>query len=157
MKFSTREDISAPIEEVFAAVSNFEAAERAVLRRGAQVSRTDALTAPGVGMAWKSRFKFRGKTRDLTAELTEYTRPDTMTVSTDSEGLAGVMSVELVALSPRQTRLAVALELKPKTLTARLFLQSLRLAKSSLTRRFKGGVTRFARDLENRLGQQNRA
>ncbi|NHW87665.1 SRPBCC family protein, partial [Escherichia coli] len=50
-----------------------------------------------------------------------------------------------------------ALDMKPNTLTARLFIQSLRLAKASLNRKFKRGIARFADDLETRLGTTARA
>jgi len=151
MKFSTREDIAAPIDEVFAAVSDFDAFERSALRRGAEVSRADQLTAPAIGMTWQSRFSYRGRSRDVTAVLTDFDAPELLAVSSHSAGLNGVFKVELLQLSMRQTRIAVALELSPNTITARLFLQSLRLAKSSLTRRFKKSVHAFAQDLESRL------
>ncbi len=35
MKFSTRKDIDAPIDHVFASVSDFQVYERAAMRRGA--------------------------------------------------------------------------------------------------------------------------
>ncbi|KGB81152.1 MAG: SRPBCC family protein [Confluentimicrobium sp.] len=151
MKFSTREDIAAPVAEVFAAVSDFESFERAALRRGAEVSRTDRLSAPGPGMAWDCAFAFRGKGRRLSAELQQYDAPESMVVLWSSSGLVGTLVLDLVQLSPRQTRMMLQLELKPRTIPARLFVQSLRLAKASLTKRFKRGVRRFARDLDGRL------
>lgn len=151
MKFSTREDISAPIEAVFAELSDFDAFERAILRRGAEVRRRDELTEAGPGMAWHSRFPFRGRPRDLTAELTRFEAPELIEIASKTSGLDGLMKLELVQLSPRQTRLALELDIRPQTISARLFLQSLRLAKSGLTRRFKNGVHRYAKDMEDRL------
>jgi len=151
MKFSTREDISAPIEAVFAELSDFDAFERAILRRGAEISRRDELPQPAPGMAWHSRFPFRGRQRDVTAELIRFDAPELIELASKTSGLNGLMKLELVQLSPRQTRMALELEIRPQTISARLFLQSLRLAKSGLTRRYKMGVHRFAKDLENRL------
>jgi len=148
MKFSTREDIAAPMEQVFAAISDFDGFERAIMRRGVEVRRTDSMSAPAPGMTWASRFPFRGKPRDLTAVMTRYEKPEVIEVTSTSTGMGGLMKVELVALSPRQTRLQVELDIKPNTLSARLLLQSLRLAKSSLTRRFKSSVKRFADGIE---------
>ena len=53
-------------------------------------------------------------------------------------------------LSQNRTRIAIPVEMSPKSLSARLFLQSLKLAKSNLTRRFKLRVTEFAEEVEDR-------
>ena len=60
MKFSTREDISAPIDQVFQALCDFEAFERLAMRRGAELRRTDTMTRPGVGMQWHVTYSMRG-------------------------------------------------------------------------------------------------
>ncbi len=152
MKFSAREDIAAPIGTVFESLSEFESFERAALRRGAEVTRTDNLGAPAPGMTWKTRFPFRGRTRHLTAELVRYDRPEVMEVRSQSTGLFGTLTIDLVQLSPRQTRMHLHLDIRPRTFGARVFLQSLRLAKSTLTRNFKMGVSKFARSIEARPG-----
>lgn len=156
MKFSTREDIAAPIEEVFGVISDFERMERAALRRGAEVTRNGGLDGDAPDMAWAIRFDFRGKTRVVKTELAEYTPPERMTFRSASSGLEGTGEVDLVALSPRQTRIAVAIELRPKTLSARMFLQTVKLAKGKVTDRFKSGIGRFAREIEAGRFQQRR-
>ena len=52
MKLSGRTDIQAPVEFVFDAISDFDFWERAALRRGAEVTRTDKLRQPAPGMSW---------------------------------------------------------------------------------------------------------
>jgi len=78
MNFSTREDVEAPIEATFDMLCDFENYERQALRRGAEVRRTDNLSAPGVGMTWAARFMMRGRPRDLDLSMTEFQRPDVM-------------------------------------------------------------------------------
>ncbi|KCV81200.1 hypothetical protein ATO10_13504 [Actibacterium atlanticum] len=152
MKFTTKEDIEAPIDQVFAVLSDFESYERAILRRGADLNRIDDLTAPGVGMRWLCKFKYRGRFRTLTADLVEFDPDEVIKLKTHSNGIDGMFQIELLKLSQRHTRLSVVMEMKPNTLTARLFLQSLRLAKSGLTRKFKKSVHDYAEELEARLG-----
>ena len=150
MKFSTREDIDAPIDQVFEMLSDFDVYERNALRRGADVRRVDALTGPAVGMQWKAAFTMRGKPRDLEITLVEYNRPDYLLFQSKSAGIEGALSMDLMALSRGRTRLSVALELKPKNLSARLLVQSLKLAKSNLTLRFKQRVAEYAKVIEDR-------
>jgi hypothetical protein len=151
MKFSSREDIEAPIEEVFLALCDFEGFERQAMRRGAEVQRTDTLGAPGVGMSWNASFTMRGRLRKLKLELIRYDVPNEMVFAATSPNMDGLFSVELMALSRSRTRMAIALELTPLNLSARLLVQSLKLAKNSLTKRFKLRVADYAKSLEERL------
>ncbi|GAA0312969.1 SRPBCC family protein [Rhodovulum strictum] len=148
MKFSTREDIGLSIEEVFSVLTDFDRLQRAAMRRGAVVTRVDTLAAPGPGMAWAAQFTFRGKPRWVHTELTGFRPPETLVVQSTISGLTSVGTVDLVQLSPAQTRIAVAVDLRPQTVPARLFLQTLRMAKGRMSDRFTSGVARFARDLE---------
>ncbi len=148
MKFSTREDIEVPIEKVFAAVSDFEAFERQALRRGAEVHRDDTFGKAGVGSEWVIKFKFRGKPRKIHARISEFDAPNGYVAETDSGGIDGLVTVDLVALSPRRTRLHFSIALTPRTLSARLLVQSLKFAKSNLNKRFSARVWQFAQDVE---------
>jgi len=63
MKFSTKEDIEAPIDVVFEMLCDFEMFERGAMRRSAEVQWTDIKTVRGVGMTWSAMFNLRGKRR----------------------------------------------------------------------------------------------
>lgn len=150
MKFSTREDIEASADEVFAAFSDFDRFERMAMRRGAEVERLDSLPHPGRGMSWRARFSYNGRPRELLCTLSEY-RPDQgFDVETSAGGLSGLLTVELIALARTRTRTKVGLELRPRTFSARLFLQSLRLMKGTLDSRFRSRVHALAEDLRSR-------
>lgn len=151
MKFASKEDIEAPIEQVFAVLAEFEAYERSAIRRGAEVRRINDISPPRAGITWAASFNMRGKRRDVELELVDYDPPQAMRFEADSQGLDGVLDLELVALSPKRTRMAVSLDLTPKTLSARLFMQSLKLAKTTLTKRFKLKVADYAKAMEDRL------
>ena len=144
MKFSAREDIEAPIDQVYARVTDFATFERQMLRRGAEVRRVDAGQPARVGSAWDVAFTFRGRDRRLRATVTRMDAPTDVVVAIAANGMDGVTTVELVALSPRRTRLAVTIDLSARSLSARLLLQSLKLAKSNLSNRFKKRVSDFA-------------
>ena len=151
MRFSAREDIEASIEDVFAALSDFETFERQAMRRGAEVQRTDDQQGAVVGAAWRVAFTLRGRRRDMDLQLVSYETPHEMRFLAKSPGMDATFDIELLALSRARTRMAIALELTPLNLASRLLVQSLKLAKTSLTNRFKQRVAEYAKQLEDRL------
>lgn len=151
MKFSSKEDIEAPIAIVFGMLSDFEVYERSAIRRGADVQRIGDHDVPHEGQSWAASFALRGKERTARVELTRYAPPTEMVFESTSGGLFTTLDLELVALAPKRTRISVDFEIKPRTLPARLFVQSMKLAKSNLTKRFKLRVAEYARDLEDRF------
>ncbi|THH36843.1 SRPBCC family protein [Aliishimia ponticola] len=150
MNFSAIEDIDAPIEDVFQIVSDFESFERSAMRRGAQVQRVDNLSAPAAGMMWDTRFTMRGRRRELHLLLDVYDVPNRLALKGTSQGLETSFEVDLMSLSRTRTRMSVELGLAPSSLSARLLVQSLKLAKTNLTKRFKLRVAEYAKEIEER-------
>ena len=155
MKFSTREDIEAPIEHVFARVTDFQNFERQALRRGADVQRIDSSLVPTEGSAWQFAFKFRGKDRKMKATVAKLDAPNSLKFETIASGIHGMSTVELVTLSLNRTRISIEIDLTPQGLSARLLLQSLKLAKTNLSRKFKLRVAEFAEDVEEGFARRS--
>ncbi|MDQ2066820.1 SRPBCC family protein [Xinfangfangia sp. CPCC 101601] len=153
MKFTTRQDVEAPLQAVYDWLTDYEQFERMVMRRGAEIERTDRLSAPGPGMGWRLRFAYRGKPRKLLVRLIGADPSGAMQFELDSPSVAGEARIELLALSPRRTRLTIQSELRPKTLPARLFFQSLRLAKGRVQKKLDQSSGKLAGLIE----QQHRA
>ncbi len=150
MKFSTKEDIDAPIDAVFDMLCDFEMFERAAMRRGAEVQRTDTKIAPGIGMGWRGTFNLRGKRRQVDIEMITFDKPNEMVFECSSQGLLTLLTTELVALSKNRTRIMMSVEVKPLNLSARLLVQSLKLAKTSLTKKYKLRAADFVKSMEER-------
>ncbi len=150
MKLATKKDIEAPITKVWAALSDYEAWERSAMRRGVDVERTDKLTKPGPGMSWTSRFAYRARTRKADMKLTEMTGPGLLAFTLASDAVDVATKVELIEMSARRTRMHLTAEVKPRSLGARLFLQSLRLARAKVDRKFDAKVGQLALELETR-------
>ncbi|CUH88136.1 hypothetical protein PH5382_02068 [Phaeobacter sp. CECT 5382] len=151
MKLSSKEDVDAPITEVFEAISDFASFERSAIRRGIEVQRLGDQTTPELGLTWDVRVNFRGKARRMQLQLSDYDPVTLIGLSGESDGLKGDSQIELLALSPRRTRIAVSVDVKPKTLSGRLILQSFKLARSKIDKRFKLRVAEFAKLTEDRL------
>lgn len=156
MKFSTRHDIAAPIGFVFVCATDFAGFERQALRRGIDIGRSDAARGVVAGMRWKAQFAYRGKTRKLAGELTRLDEPNSFLIQSVSGGVESDLDVEFLPLSRQRTRVRVALNLAPKTLSARLLVQSLKFSKNSLDARFARRVGQFAVDIEAQFGQRQR-
>jgi hypothetical protein len=148
MKFSAKEDINCPIEDAFKVLADFETIERSAIRRGVQVRRTGGAGAPEGGRKWDIVVECRGTEREAEMELVEFDPPNAMRFSATSAGIVVKAGVELVALSTGTTRLQMDSVLEPKNLTARLLVQSLKLAKATLDRKYEQRVGAFARRVE---------
>ncbi len=156
MKIVAKEDIEAPIETVFANVSDFRRFERSAIRRGAKIKRLDMLEEPGTGMAWDASFFTRGKKRALHLEVESFDAPDKIGLDLSSDGMKGQVLVELVALSRTRTRLRLVTELKPQTLSARLLIQSLRLARGNIQQRIQNRLAELGAAIEGKAPPQKK-
>lgn len=156
MQFSSRTDIEAPLAFVYATLSDFEGWERAALRRGADVSRSDNLRVPGPGMAWNVAFRFRGKDRKLSIKLTELEPNARMACSGKGKMFEGNGSLDMVSLSPNRTRLVMHFDARPLSLGARLVLQSVKLAKGKVQSRLNKRLAALAADVEQRYAATRR-
>jgi hypothetical protein len=157
MKISTKDTIEAPIEFVFARVTDFASFERLALRRGLSVRRVDRLPNPGVGSVWDLKFPFRGKEREARLEIAGITAPESASFMAKSGGIDSITAVELVALSKTQTRLTITVELKPTNLTSRLLVQSFKLAKGSIVARLQARASAFCADIQDRYQSKEKA
>jgi len=150
MQFTGREDIEAPIDAVFAEITDFKRFERSAMRRGADVQRTDTLREPGIGMTWQARFKLRGRMREMSLRLTGFDPPNGIVITAQAATIEAVMRVDLVSLSRVRTRLGVDLAVTPRNLAGRLMIQSMKLAKGNFTKRFRLRLADYAMDVEDR-------
>lgn len=150
MKLTTREDVAAPIEAVFAQLADFGWFERAAMRRGAEVVRTDKLEQPGPGMAWHAEFEFRGRDRKADVTLAAYDPPEGMTLIMRAAGLEVECGIDLVAMSRTRTRMNVTMEARPRTIPARLMIQSAKLARTNIQKRYRRRIAEYAEELEER-------
>ena len=150
MKFSKQQDIEAPIDYVFKRATDFRAFERQALRRGIEIARVDDLGQDAVGLRWKAAFPYRGKRRDVDAELIQLDAPNQLLIQSESGGISAEFGVEFMPMSANRTRVKIGLQMLPKTLPARMLVQSLKFAKSSLDVRFARRVEQFGTELQER-------
>jgi hypothetical protein len=137
-------------------LKDFDYWERAAMRRGADVTRTDKLAAAGPGLAWAIRFPFRGRDRKLTLQLTALDAAGQLGFAGTGGSFDGMATVDLMELGARRTRLVVLGEAKPRTLAARLVLQSFKLARGRVQGRIDKRVAAIAMEIEERFRTSSR-
>ena len=151
MELTTEQDIDAPIDRIFAELSDFDAMERRAIRHGATVHRESEGGPDGCGMRWHARAQFRGKPHDLDVSVVAIETPELLQLETRTGGLEARCVIELVALSDARTRVTVSVALKAKTLSARLLVQSIKLAKGEIDRKFRKRMAGYAEQIEARV------
>lgn len=152
MKFSTRQDVQAPIEHIFARATDFDRFERVLRRKGINVTRLETPLDDPTLMCWKAEVEYRGKARKIQVDLSELSAPTRVCMTSQVNGVVSVMEADFVAITPKKSRMIVKLDLTPKTLAARLFVQSLKLGKANLDRKFAERVERYAAMLVDESG-----
>jgi len=145
-----RADTNGIYDYVFKQITDFDSFERSIMRRGGDVERKAGNGAAALGTKWEVKFRLRGKDRAVDAEVTDLDAPNGMTITVTSRNVDGSMVVELVALSPKRTRLIVTVDATAKSLAAKLLFQSVRFARSKTDRKFKRVVAGYAEDCEAR-------
>ncbi len=151
MKFVTEQIVASPREVVFAALTDFARFEREAASSGVELHRSDTLTRPGPGMRWRARFELRGRKHELMAELRRINHPSDILLSGKVGGLEGELAFDLAETAVNETRLMVEMNLRARSITAKLLLQSVKLARANVARRFRRRVNTFCRQTEKQL------
>lgn len=150
MKLAAKYDVEAPVEFVFRELMDFDAWERMAMRRGADVMRTDALPKPGPGMEWLVHFVYRTKTRSARIRLETATPTSLLALNLRSTLIDGEVTIELLDLAVSRTRITVRSEVKPKTIAARIYMQTLRLARKKVEATYAQRIAQLAVEMEDR-------
>jgi hypothetical protein len=151
MKLNGKHDVDVPTGFAARILLDFQAWERAALRRGLDVRRTDGRAEPGLGSSWTARFSFRGKPRIIDLTVTELDPTGRVVVSFVGKSAQGTMTLVPLAMSVQRTRISASLDVQARTLSARLLFQSMRLARQSMVRRFEKRLAQFGTEIEARF------
>lgn len=134
MKFSTRCDAELAAAALFDTISDFERTERILQRRGVAVQRLEAGQRAGQG--WHLGFDWRGQRRDLQLHLQQFQRPERIGLAGGSENYDIAVDMSVVSLGRQRSRLIFETDIRPRNMRARLMLQTLKLGKAQLQRKY---------------------
>ena len=154
MKLTAKTDLEVPAAFVFATLLDHASWEREAIRNGADVDRPGGGPDSGVGAEWRIRGHFRGKARKVLIRVEDLKPDHSLGLLIDSPSIEGNSRIEVTVLSPRRSRVRVDLEVKPKTLAARLFINTMRLAKGRVQARFEKGLVQLGARIKDRYDRQ---
>jgi hypothetical protein len=151
MQFRTTETVTGGIDAVFACMSDLVFYERKALDAGLAVRRLDKLPAPAPGMQWEVPFRARGRDRVAEIELVKLDAPMRMRFEGRVQGLLFEADMDCRVLDADATEVTVTTKLRAKSITAKVLLQSMKLARTTLNKRYRKRVRKALRDLEGRV------
>ena len=153
MHFQIHEDINAELQDVYEVITDFDTIERSALRRGIEARRITPEIPVATGAEWHVKFGFRGKAREAMITMVAEDAPNSMSFTSDTEGLQVPMTIELVALSRTTTRMSMNFELQATNLPARLLVQSVKLARGTIEKKLQARMTSLGKDIEGRIAE----
>ncbi len=148
MKFASSTDIEATLDHTFNAFANFELFEKMGVKSGAAVRRLECASPRDPGAQWQIDAKIRGKQRHIELELTSFDRPEFIGFKARTGGVKALIKIDLIFLSARHTRANLQLDLNPKTISARLFVQGVKLVKKRVDVKIEKGLKKFGNSIE---------
>jgi len=154
VEFTSTDDIRAARDAVFALLSDTAALEREAIRRGVAVRQVTPHQVPEVGMGWQAELRFGGRRRLCEITLSGFDAPEGMVFDSRTGGLETRVELELSALSKTMTRVTTHTRLVPRTLAARLLVQSMSLTKARMSRTYAVRMAQFARQIEEKVARR---
>jgi hypothetical protein len=142
MKFKVSEDVDAPLDMVWGHFTDFTGFETEARGRGAVLHRVGQWTQAAQGAEWRGEVKVRGKIRPVSAKIMQLVPQELCVIDSRIGGMQCHHEMLFVQLSQKVTRVAFVLDLSADTLTARLLLQTLKLARGRVLQRLQGVLVR---------------
>ncbi|GHC63688.1 hypothetical protein [Neogemmobacter tilapiae] len=151
MKLKAHHDLDIGNHALFAALTDATRWERAAMRKGVEVLRIDGGDELAAGAVWQVTGLVRGKLRSGQLKLRMVEEPSHLLFDFESPMFTGVFVTRLFEMSARRTRVALEVEVRPRTLAARIVLQGARLGRQKLEGRFHARAGVVLRDLVGQL------
>lgn len=149
MKFETIEEIEAPQDFTFSRFADFFRYEETARNYGADLRRVNGFTEIEVGVMWRGSIPIQGRTRGVEAVVSDYNPSNSTRIDTAVGGMNVAFDMQFEALEDGGTRMRATVEMKAKTLAARLIIQSAKLARKRLQGRIDSKIVALANEYED--------
>jgi len=150
MRFVTDEVIPRPAEEVWVGLADFAGIEAAARARGVEARRIPGTEGPEP--VWTAEVPFRGRDRHVEVAVARMTPPLVLDYRISGSQLVSTLRFGLEEVAAGRTRLAVTLEVGAEGVSGRMLLQSLKLVRATLLKRFRKRIGDYAQYLARHPG-----
>jgi len=142
MQFKISEDVDAPIGLVWSTFTDFSGFEEQVRGRGAELTRIGNWAQAHEGAEWRGTVSIRGKQRTVTSKIIRLESEEVCTIDSRIGVMDCAYEMNFSTLTPEITRVGLVLNLSADSLTARLLLQTLKLARGRVLQRMQAILAR---------------
>ena len=151
MKLKVSDDAERPVDQVFASLTDYAVIEADLRAAGFTIRRISDWTVLKPGVAWTGRGEVRGKVRSVEAKVSAIEPGRMVEIEAKVGGMRMAHETRLVPLGERVTRINITVDLRPDTLSTRLLIQSLKLARGRvldrMQRRLAADIRRIEREI----------
>ncbi len=135
MRISLTRDIKAPPARIFEALTDFDALERRIRQGGAEIARRDDGGGGRADARWTIGLDLRGHRREIDARVARLAPDDHLSFAAVMDGIAATVDTDVAETAPGTARLVLTADLRGTTMSGKLLVQSLKVARASLTDR----------------------
>ncbi len=150
MKLTAKTDLDVPVSFVYACLSDHASWERDAAQRGVEVERPADMPLSGLGAGWLVRVPYRGQPVAILLRLEQQVPPERLGFAMQSKAIEGDFVLNVTELSARRTRLHLVMEVKARTIAARLLLNTLTLARGRVQARVEKRVGQIGAMIQDR-------
>ncbi len=147
MKLSYSGTIKTPVEFAYKYASDFDRLEQNGFGSMAPFKPVGDVRAPELGARWKSAVDFQGKPRRFSLELRELVENDRIVLGNASEKF-DVDATYRFAPDGEGTKFDFELTAEAKTITSRLIMQTLQLARARIESAITADFKKMTADIE---------
>ena len=145
--------VNAPMDWAFTALCDHRFFAARAAANGVTVTSPDTPDTPFADRTWQASGPFRGRPRTADISIKSIAAPVRLQLISTVSNIEAHTDIEFLETGRRRTRMKIRVGLLPRSMTARLIVQSLRFSRPRLTRRLDKATTRFAKMISRRARQ----
>lgn len=148
MEISYQSIIKVPQAFAFARATDFERFESEGFGNLAAFEPRSEIRAPKIGARWRTAAEFQGRPRRFSLQLLQLEEPGKMVLGNKSEKYDIEAHFDFVEAGVEETEFHFRLDAKANSITAKLILQTIQLARSRIEKSMEDDFTKMGQQME---------